>query len=324
MRFSSRPLRVATLSLTLALALASTAIAQAPPGGPGAPPGGAPPGGGPPGGGPPGGGLGGFPTPPVDHSFDDLKLTGNAIASFGGIFPMVATPEPPNAPQPSSDPRNLEGAWVHTAALVFNINEDIAGLRPPYNPRGHKLLARRLKSIADSKPFLNASSTCHPPGLPWQQDLNMPFQFFQSKNRIDVLYQEYHGLQTIYMNPADAPKTPSYMGTSIGHWDGDTLVVVTKGMKNPIWLDVDGTPASPNAVITQRIRKVHDGDWALRIETTLDDPTYYTHPWSWVRDFGWRPEDQVFSEYDCETQVGDKSNNSNAGLVPEPADDDKP
>ena len=315
------PSRLRAVTFGLALAFASTALAQTPqPGGPGDLTGG-PPGGGP---GGPLGGLGGLPNLPVDHSFDDLKLSGNAVASLGGLFPMLATPVPPNAPQPSSDPHNLEGAWVHTQSLSFNINQDIDGMRPPYNPRGHRLLAKRLKSIADSKPFLNASSTCHPPGLPWQQDLNMPFLIFQSQNRIDVLYQEYHGLQTIYMNPADAPKTPSYMGTSIGHWDGDTLVVITKGMKNPIWIDVDGTPASPNAVIIQRIRKVNDGPWSLRIETTLDDPSYYTHPWSWERNFAWRPEDQIFTEYDCETQVGDKTNNANVGLVPEPADDDKP
>jgi len=306
MRFPSAPLLAVTLGL--ALALASTALAQtAPPGVLGGPP----------------GGLGGLPVPPVDHSFDDLKPSPNAINQGGGIF-RVATPLPPNAPQPSSDPRNLEGAWIHAQPLVFLIDQDINGMRPPYNPRGHKLLAKRLKSIADSQPFLNASATCHPPGLPWQQDLHFPFLIFQSKNRIDVLYQEYHGLQTIYMNPADAPTAPTYTGTSIGHWDGDTLVVVTKAMKQPIWIDVDGTPASANAVITQRIRKVDEVGWSLRIETTLDDPTYYTHPWSWVRDFGWSPEGQIFTEYDCETQVGDKSNNSNAGLVPEPADDDRP
>jgi len=306
MRLASSPLRAVTL--TLALALASTALAQAPP--PGVL------------GGPPVG-AGGPPPPPIDHSFDDLIPSANAIGR-GGVFPLLAMPLPPNSPQPASDPHNLEGTWVHTQSLTFLIDHDIDGMRPPYNPRGHRLLAKRLKSIADSKPFLNASSTCRPPGLPWQQDLNFPFQIFQSKNRIEVLYQEYHGLQTIYMNPADAPKTRTYMGTSVGHWDGNTLVVVTKGMKNPIWVDVDGTPASPDAVITQRIRKVNDGPWSLRIETTLDDPTYYTHPWSWVRDFAWRPEEQIFSEYDCETQVGDKTNNANAGLVPEPADDDKP
>ena len=317
------PSRLCAVSLGLAMALASTALAQT---GPGGPPGGAPAGssaGGPPPGVSTGGPPGGLALPPVDHSFDDIKPSPNAIG-FGGVFPPLAKPEPANAPQPSSDPRNLEGAWVHTASLSFFIDKDIAGLRPPYNARGHHLLAKRLKSIADSKPFLNASSTCRPPGLPWQQDLHFPFMIFQSKNRFDVLYQEYHALQTIYMSPADAPKTPSYMGTSIGHWDGDTLVVVTKGMKNPIWIDVDGTPASANAVITQRIRKVNDGPWSLRIETTLDDPTYYTHPWSWERDFSWRPEQQIFSEYDCETQVGDKTNDANAGLIPEPADDDKP
>ena len=306
MRFPSSTIRAMTLSL--ALAWASTALAQTPPAGPVV-------------------GLPGDPNGPprfaVDHSFDDLIPSAGAIGS-GRLLFGILNPLPPDAPQPSADPRNIDGAWIHTQALVYLIDHDINGDRPPYNARGHRLLAKRLKSIADSKPFLNASSTCRPPGLPWQQDLHFPFMIFQSKNRFDVLYQEYHALQTIYMNPADAPKTPSYMGTSIGHWDGDTLVVVTKGMKNPIWIDVDGTPASANAVITQRIRKVNDGPWSLRIETTLDDPTYYTHPWSWERDFSWRPEQQIFSEYDCETQVGDKTNDANAGLIPEPADDDKP
>ena len=305
----SRPSILRTAALGLTLLLGSAAGAQTPPPGGSARPSDA--------------FLGLPPPPPVDHSFDDLKPPANGIG-LGGLGFGIAKPLPPDAPQPSSDPRNLEGAWIHRESLAFLIDHDLNDMRPPYNPRAHKLLRQRLKSIADSKPFLNASATCRPAGLPWQQDLNMPFLIFQSKNRIDVLYQEYHGLQTIYMNPADAPTTPSYMGTSIGHWDGDTLVVVTKGMKNPIWLDVDGTPASANAIITQRIRKVNDGRWSLRIETTLDDPTYYTAPWTWVRDFVWRPEDQVFSEYDCETQVGDKANNSNAGLVPEPASDDKP
>ena len=266
---------------------------------------------------------GGPPMPPIDHSFDDVIPPPSGVAPPGAaiITARQFPPLPPSAPLPSPDPHNLDGTWLHEQPLAFMIDHDAYGQMPPYNPRGHKLLARRILSLKLSTPYINASSLCRPAGLPWQQDLNMPFMIFQSKDRIEIIYQEYHGRETIYLNPAEAPKTPSYMGTSIGHWDGDTLVVVTSNMKQPIWIDVDGTPASAKAVITQRMRKINEGHWSLQIETTLDDPTYYTHPWTWVRSYAWRPERHVFTEYDCETQIGDKNGDATAGLIPEPPED---
>lgn len=58
-------------------------------------------------------------------------------------------------------------------------------------------------------------------GHPWQLDLNFPFQIFQSKDRLDILFEEYHGFVRVAMDPAKAA-APGYMGRSIGRWDGDT------------------------------------------------------------------------------------------------------
>ena len=264
-----------------------------------------------------------FKPRPIDHHFDDLNppLTGQGL---GGYAAGLDAPLPASSPEPAKDPRNLEGTWTHRESLVFLLDKDSYGMRPPYNARSHHLLAARLKALAQGKPYLNPSASCHPPGLPWQQDINAPFSIFQAKDRIDVIYYEYHGQQIIYLNPAKAPKTPSYTGTSIGHWDGDTLVVVTSNMKQPQWLDVDGTPISAAGVITQRIRKIWLNRWVLDIETTIDDPTYYNRPWNWVHSYSWTPDSEVFGEYDCETQAGDKANNANVGLLPEPASDDQP
>jgi hypothetical protein len=155
-------------------------------------------------------------------------------------------------------------------------------------------------------------------GQPWQMDLGMPFLIMQSEDRLDLIFEEFHGALQIFLDHAQATP-PGYMGQSLGHWDGNTLVVEITGFKNGLWLDVNGTPASKQAKLTQRIRKVKSDRWYLEVTNTLDDPTYYTRPWSWVRDFAWRPDMTLLREYDCELQTGARDG-VDVSLVPEPQD----
>jgi len=128
------------------------------------------------------------------------------------------------------------------------------GYKLPFSDAGRKVMQRRVKSLKTGTPFINASARCIPPGQPWQLDLNMPFYIFQSKDRVDLAFEEYHGLVQIILDPAKALPA-AYMGSSVGHWDGDTLLV-DDWLQDGLWLDVDGTPASKNAKLTMRIRKV--------------------------------------------------------------------
>jgi hypothetical protein len=277
-------LRVPAVIVTIALLAGATlALAQS------GPPPGLPPGG------PPGG-------PPGE---DD-----------GAPNPFAPPPVPADAPVPSSNPRNLDGVWYHEAMLEFQITKDAFGYKTPFNAAGKKVMQRRVKSLKDGTPFINASTRCFPVGQPWQMDLNMPFRIVQSKARIEFLFEEYHGYMQVLMDAAKAPAA-RYMGNSVGHWDGDTLVVETTGFKDGLWLDVNGTPASKDAKLTQRIRKARSDHWYLEVEFTLDDPTYYTRPWSWMRDYSWRPDMAVFREYDCELQTGAKDG-LDPSLGPEP------
>jgi hypothetical protein len=108
---------------------------------------------------------------------------------------------------------------------------------------------------------------------------------------------------------------------SVGRWEGDTLVVETTRFKQDMWLDTVGTPASRDAKLTTRLRKVNLGDrWYLEALFTLDDPRYYTRPWSWTLPYYWSPDKAKIVEYNCEEQMGDRGANRNAGLVPEPQD----
>lgn len=306
--------RLKGLVLTGAAALsvvAAGAFAQTPP--PGAPPQSAPEGGPPSQFGPP-------PPPPLTEA---QKLAASLPPPMPGGMPPLP-PEPPGAPKPASDPRDLQGAWVHDQNLEFRMQNDMYGRPIPYTMEGAEVLARRVRSLNAGKPFINASSKCRPPGVEWQRDLNMPFQIFQSKDWIEFIFEEYHGRWRVLMNPdsAPAPAARDYIGRSVGHWDGSTLVVETTDMKQGVYLDTDGTPLSHDGKITSRIRKVDNGDGHpfLEIVSTFEDPRYYTHPWSVVRTFGWTPSLAVFHEYNCEEQIGDPSTPPDPGLIPEPQD----
>ncbi|MDB6014892.1 MAG: hypothetical protein JWL65_7142 [Gammaproteobacteria bacterium] len=232
-------------------------------------------------------------------------------------------PLPPNAPQPAADPHDLQGTWFHDQPLIFRITKDEYGKKLPYSPKGQRILDRRVKATyQDGTPYANASAACLPPGQQWQLDLNMPFQLYQRRNEIDFLFEEYHGAWKIRMNQPHRTSGPrEYMGDSVGHWDGSTLVVDTTGYKLPLWLDVDGTPASRNAHIVHRIRKIEYGVPKLEITTTIDDPEMYTAPWSNVRTFAWRPDMARFHEYNCEHQVGAPGGVSRYGLTTEPPEE---
>jgi len=313
------------LAGAVALSLVAGGAFAQPPGSPPQGPSGAQPPSGPPGGppGPTGGNAANPFAPPEPQLTEAQKLAQSLPAPQpGGMLPVPANDA--DAPMPAADPRDLQGTWIHNQNLEFRMQRDMYGNLVPYTMAGAKVLERRVMSLKNGAPFINASAKCRPPGPQWQRDLNMPFQIFQSKDWLEVVFEEYHGRWHILLNPdaAPAPAQKDYMGRSVGHWDGDTLVVETSDFREATWLDVDGTPLSAKGKLIQRIRKVDTGDREpfLEIITTIEDPLYYTKPWSVVRTFGWHPAFAKFKEYNCEEQIGDPSISANAGLVPEPTD----
>lgn len=261
------------------------------------------------------------PGPPPGVAGGPPPGFGGPPGAAGGPPPEGPPPPPPlpaDAPEPSADPRSFDGVWFHEKMLEFQIRSDIYGYKLPFTPAGQKVFDRRLSAFKAGTPYINASALCIPTGHPWQLDLNFPFTIFQSKDRLDWMFEEYHGQVQVSLDPAKAPPG-GFMGRSVGRWDGDTLVVETTDFRQGIWLDVTGTPASKKAKLTKRIRKLKTDHWFLEIVFTLDDPTYYTRPWSWVRDYSWRPDMALFREYNCELQTGAKDG-VDPSLVPEPID----
>jgi len=238
---------------------------------------------------------------------------------YAGFIRRSMPPLPADAPQPSLDPHNLEGTWFHSDLLEKYVAKTMYGHPVPINAEGQKVLDHRVSSLKGGKPIASAATRCVPPGHPWQLDLNMPFQILQTQDRLEFIFEEFHGLWQVSIDPSK-PLPRGYMGPSVAHWDGDTLVVETNGFKEGFWITGHGSSASKNAKLTQRIRKVKSGHkWYLEMIYTLDDPTYYTHPWSWARQYAWHPDMTMFREYNCEQQTGAKDG-LDPSLVAEPQD----
>jgi len=216
---------------------------------------------------------------------------------------MESTQVNDKAPKSSADPRNFEGAWKHREMLRFRIFRTTLQTRVPYNEEAKKILKYRREMENSGKPLLTLSGRCYPTTeLPLE--INRPFFIVQNDKFMYVTFIESHHDWQIRMSQKHITTGPrNFAGDSIGHWDGNTLVVETTRYKEPIWLDPVGTPVSENAVITRRIRKIENGK-ALEMHTTVDDPKYYTQPWSFERTFEWRPDAWRIGEYNCEQQVG--------------------
>jgi hypothetical protein len=230
-------------------------------------------------------------------------------------------PLEPALPAPSPDPRVLEGTWIADQLTLLRLERDMYGNSLPLNERARHILERRVRAnYVDKTPYENAAATCRPAGQVWQLGLIYPFHVFQRKDALLFLFSEMHTVWSVRMNGSHRKSEPQYMGDSVGHWDGNTLVVDTTGYRQPLWIDPDGTPASAGAHATFRIRRIDYGQPKLEIVMTVDDPAMYTAPWSIVRTFVWRPDFALFQEHDCEPRVNTPDKLREYGYQPEPGE----
>ena len=94
------------------------------------------------------------------------------------------------------------------------------------------------------------------------------------------MYEANNGLRQIFTDGRPLPSDPQpwWYGYSVGKWDGDTLVVETKGFRDMGWIDEEGTVITESGRIIERFRRPNVGN--LEIEITVDDPKAFTKPWT--------------------------------------------
>ena len=146
----------------------------------------------------------------------------------------------------------------------------------------------------------SASANCVPPGMPGVMNQPYPMQIMYGPGQISIQLEAYMQMRHIYTDgrahPADPD--PTYNGDSVGHWEGDTLVVDSVGFTpdTPLGLSY-GMQHSEKMHIVERFH-LTDPD-TLVVATTIDDPNALTKPWSTTKTFK-RHRDWTISEYVCE------------------------
>lgn len=135
--------------------------------------------------------------------------------------------------------------------------------------------------------------------LPWGPTLDVPtvFKFIQSPTEIIVLTEDAFSYRQIFLDGRGHPKNgdPTWMGHSIGKWEGDTLVVDTVGFNDKSWTPPPN-PHTEKLHIVERIRRLDAGH--LEIETIIDDPGTYVKPWTFKRASNFLIGEEI-GEYVC-------------------------
>jgi hypothetical protein len=177
-----------------------------------------------------------------------------------------------NSVVPSHD---VSGVWLMDTNAYHN------------DPRSGSLSVAPLTSWGEEKYKPNIGKGgyddptfhCDPPGLPRIALGQAPFEIIQIAGRILILYEDFYARRTIWTDGRALPKDPdpTWYGSSVGKWEGDTLVVDTIGFDDRSWLDGAGHPHSDAMHVVERYRRVnHD---TLELSMTVEDPKAYTKPW---------------------------------------------
>lgn len=181
-----------------------------------------------------------------------------------------AAPSGPT-PRTADGKPDLSGVWFAQRTLD-------AG-KPAPLPWAEALLRERAANNGKDAP----GARCLPRGITNAGAL-FPFKLVQTPTLLVMLFEDdIPSHRQVFLDGRDHPKDPNpmWMGHSIGHWEGDTLVIDTVGFDNRSWLDTAGHPHTEMMHVIERVRRRDLGH--LEIEFTIDDPGAYAKPWKIVR-----------------------------------------
>lgn len=182
------------------------------------------------------------------------------------------------APRRADGKPDLSGIWEPNGnRYLRNIAADIDPNSVPFQPWA--------KEVADSRADGSHSredpdANCLPQGVPRIGAAPAPWKIVQTPDLIVVVHEAFSLWRQIFLDGRTlAPgANPTWLGYSTGQWDGDTLVVDTRGFNGKTWLDQLGKPSTDQLHVIERYRRKDFGH--MDIEITIDDPGAYTKPWT--------------------------------------------
>jgi hypothetical protein len=210
------------------------------------------------------------------------QITGGRVDRLDTKGPVRPAPRLPDG---RPDLGNGKGSWNP------RIIQNIAGVGPgaprrtpvekvievPFQPWAKALYEERIATIQLHDP----ESLCLPPGIPRMYHTPFPFQIYQFPDRVLFIFEGgAHIWRIVYTDGREHPQEPNltFLGDSVGHWEGDTLVVDTVGFNEMTWLDQDGHPHTDAMHTIERFTRTNET--TLHYQVTIEDPKTYTAPWT--------------------------------------------
>jgi len=173
----------------------------------------------------------------------------------------------PHAAEPS--PLPAFGA-IGASAAGLGVVE---GNEIPYQPWA----AEKKKQNFANRLALDPEVKCYLPGVPRATYLPYPFQILQTPRTIMLVYSYASAVRTVHMEDPGPSPAESWMGWSVGKWEGDTLVVDSTGFNDQTWFDRAGNFHSEELHVVERFTPT--GQDHLWYEATIEDPKVFTRPW---------------------------------------------
>ena len=228
-----------------------------------------------------------------------------AISSPAAFGQSKKTDNPPKTVRSSQAP-DLSGVWMRDAPpatamqyWIYELNQE----EPPMTAWGEAQFKAAKSSFgAHSYPLEETNDPvlrgCFPPGVPRVYMHPFPFQIIQTRGEVVMLFEVDSLRREIYTDGRahDAELVPLWMGDSIGHWEGATLVVDTVNFNERTWIDRIGHPHSDQLHVVERFKRTDHEH--LVDDITIEDPKAYTKPWTARLGFQLRP--WTLTEQFCE------------------------
>jgi hypothetical protein len=207
------------------------------------------------------------PAPKTPDGKPDLSGLWQNNRTVGGTVAARSSANPPST--------NEDLLVIARRSPFWNLGSQFKdGL--PFTPWAAELHRQRVTDNSKDNP----DAHCLPMGIMQFHNHGEPRKVIQTPQVIVILYEANAGVRQIFTDGRPLPKDadPWWYGYSTGHWEGDTLVVETAGFRDLGWLDVEGSPLTDAAHVTERFHRPDFGH--LDIEVTINDPKAYTKPWT--------------------------------------------
>ena len=146
--------------------------------------------------------------------------------------------------------------------------------RIPYTPEALRIKQENAENWIDRDPELK----CYLPGIPRAMYMPYPFQIVQGTDKIQMTFGFSNAARVIHLNDVTEPPDYTYMGHSVGRWEGDTLVVDVTYFNGKTWFDRAGNFHGEDLQLTERFSPMTPD--AIWYEVTITDPETFTAPWT--------------------------------------------